>query len=97
MVDIYDVGWLAAIRYARRVLTAPELRGHRAEALWRLRSEWRYTVDAIRQHNWRRVKNSFNGWMAEPTPFPNGVKRCGTGWTRSRAMRSLRRHGYLGR
>jgi hypothetical protein len=95
-IDIYDVGWLAAIRYARRALTAPELAGHRAEAWWKLRQEWHYTRNAIREGRWRRVRQSFNGWMAEPTPFPDGMKRVGTGWTRRRALRSLRRHGWTG-
>jgi len=30
--------------------------------------------------------------LAEPTPFPDGLGRCGSGWTRRRALASLRRH-----
>jgi hypothetical protein len=93
VTDVYDVGWLAALRYARRILAAPELAGHRTEALWRIRQEWRYTIAAARAGNWRHVRNTFNGWMAEPRDHTNLI-RCGTGWTRGRALRSLRRHGY---
>jgi hypothetical protein len=38
------------------------------------------------------MKTFFNGYLAEPTPFPDGMHRCGSGWTRKRALRSLRRN-----
>jgi hypothetical protein len=50
-------------------------------------------VRHIRARNWRALKNTFNGYLAEPDEFPPGDyrRRCGTGWTRRRAMRSLYR------
>lgn len=60
---------------------------------WRegVRREWRFLRTVTAERNWRAVKNSFNGWLAEPTPWPDGLNRCGSGWTRRRAVASLRR------
>ena len=45
----------------------------------------------IKRRKWRAVKNYFNGYLAEwhfpPEGFVHG--RCGTGWTRKRALRRL--------
>jgi len=75
-IDIYPVGWLAAWQHRKM--------GH-------LRSQYRYTVERIRQGDWHAVKGSLNGYLAEPTPFPVGLKRCGSGWTKRRALRSWQR------
>lgn len=40
---------------------------------------------------WRQAKNHLNGWLAEPDPFPPQLVRCGSGWTRRRALRDLDR------
>jgi hypothetical protein len=47
----------------------------------------------VRAKNWRALKNVFNGYLAEPYEFPPGDyrRRCGTGWTKRRALRSLER------
>lgn len=93
-VDIYPVGWLAALLRARSCW------GHRwlipqgpREALRTFRRELRYDIQQARAGNWRAVKNSFNGYLAEPDEFPPGDyrRRCGSGWTRRRALRSLHR------
>ena len=92
-VDIYPVGWLAALRSAWRYLTMPNPGGTFSRRFWwlNLRREWRYCVQRARAGNWRAVRMSFNGYLAEPNPFPEGVRRCGSGWTRARARRSLER------
>jgi len=85
-IDIYPVGvldgWLAYWR-TRHIpaARAGRKRRHRLSYL----STW------IQQQNWRAVKNSFNGYLAEPSPFPPGLRRCGSGWTRGRALRDLKR------
>lgn len=92
-VDIYAVGWLADLLYLGRGVRRRN-RHAIGFALRRFRQEARFTATRVREGNWRAVKNSFNGYLAEPTPWPAGLRRCGTGWTKRRAMRSLRRHGY---
>ncbi|MFD6565361.1 hypothetical protein [Micromonospora profundi] len=94
-VDIYPVGVLAELLRLRRALTNYDTKAT-GWAVGRLRAEMRSVAARVRQRDWRAVKNKFNGYLAEPTPFPEGVHRCGSGWTKRRAMRSLRRHGYRG-
>jgi hypothetical protein len=89
-IDVYPVGLLAALQEAWRIL----IRLRRpAKALQRVRWQVRYLVTQVRRGNWRAVKNTFNGYLAEPRTFPPGdyVRRCGTGWTKARALRSLER------
>jgi hypothetical protein len=78
---LYPVGWLEALRYKPFGLKWQQL----------LR-EWRYCTSQAKDRNWRAVKNMFNGWMYEPSPWPEAARRCGTGWTRTRAVRSFYRH-----
>lgn len=86
-IDVYPVGVLAGLLWARRAAR---------RGLWRvawdhLRSELRYVVQQAQARRWRAVRNALNGYLAEPIPAPEGLRRCGHGWTRRRAMRSLRR------
>ena len=88
-IDVYPVGWLADIKRAWRCLTVEELHGRRGNA-WRiLRQRWQYTTRQAKRGNWRAVRQSFNGYLAE---HPTRGTRCGTGWTRRRALNSLARH-----
>jgi hypothetical protein len=57
----------------------------------RLRREWWLMRRWIKQRNWRAIKNSFNGYLAEPREWPEGLRRCGSGWTKARAKRDLAR------
>lgn len=75
-LDVYAVGWLAAWQH-RKI-------GH-------LRNQWRYTLGRLRKRNWRAIRNSLNGYLAEPYQFPPGVHRCGIGWTKGLALRSYER------
>lgn len=94
MIDVYRVGWLDALYYASRVArTRP--RGIRV-ALGQIRAQARCNLRQARRREWRDLRNTFNGYLAEPTPFPERMTRCGSGWTKKRAMRSLERHGYPG-
>lgn len=54
------------------------------------RGLWYLRRQAARRE-WRAVKNYFNGYLAEPCPLPDGFIRCGSGWTRARALRDLQR------
>lgn len=94
-IDIYPVGWLAALLRLRRAYEAGFPAEHRNEARAHARGAVRYQLrrnaEQIRAGKWRELKNSFNGYLAEPTPFPAGISRCGSGWTKRRARRSLDR------
>lgn len=93
-IDVYPVGWLAGIQRAWRYFTHPNPPPCGRRQGWReLRRCWDYTVRQAQRRNWRAVKNHFNGYLAEPREFPPGDyrRRCGSGWTKARALRSLAR------
>lgn len=50
-----------------------------------------YIAYQARRRNWRAIRNTFNGYLSEPTPFPDGLTRSGSGWTAERARRDLER------
>lgn len=77
---LYPVGWLEALRYKPFGLK-----------LQRLRREFRYCVRQARAGEWRAVRMTFNGWMYEPSPWPEHARRCGHGWTKTRAIRRFYR------
>jgi hypothetical protein len=84
-ITINAVGWLKALQFA-----GLSLRQHRIRQGWtRLRQELRYMLRQTRVRNWRAVKNTFNGYLAEHESLG---RRCGTGWTKRRAIRDLYRH-----
>lgn len=85
-IDIYPVGILADLH---EWANNPD----RREAWRRLRYDvrahgWRY----LRNRDWRSLRRWFaNGYLAEPAKWPDGLTRCGSGWTRGRALRDLQR------
>lgn len=99
MIDVYPVGALREVQAAwrvfvtrRRELPAIARRHTRRNLLRFLKVHvWRN----VRRRRWHELKSAFNGYLAEPTPFPEGVTRCGSGWTKRRALRSLERHGCV--
>ena len=104
-IDVYPVGVLADIGRAWRYLTSRRFPATIGPPSWTwrlrnarssLRHARRSVARHIRRRQWRDLKNDFNGFLAEPDPWPDGIglTRCGSGWTRGRALRSLRRHGY---
>ncbi len=104
-IDVYPVGVLADLKRAWRALTLPTGRFPAAlsspvtpswrlsQARYMLRHSWRTVVRQVKARKWRDLKNAFNGYLAEPDVFPPGNyrRRCGTGWTQRRALRSLHR------
>lgn len=95
LVDVYPVGVLAPLLFIRNAARRRHSGGVRF-GLRRLRGEARYITARARDGNWRAVKNCFNGYLAEPRKWPEdgSLRRCGSGWTKKRAMRSLYRHGW---
>jgi hypothetical protein len=83
-VDVYPVGLLRDLLQFTHGL-------HRPRALRRLRHSFRYPLRQARAGDWRAVRNYFNGYLAEPASWPPGVTRCGSGWTRRRALRDWQR------
>ncbi len=53
----------------------------------------RYLHYQFKARNWRAIKSSFNGYLAE-WHYPPEMRhsRCGHGWTKRRALRDLGRH-----
>lgn len=104
-IDIYPVGVLADLKSTWRALTLPTERFPAAltspvtpswrinQAGYMLRHAWRTVLRQVKARKWRALKNVFNGYLAEPREFPPGDyrRRCGTGWTKRRALRSLER------
>ena len=74
-IETYPVGLLADLKQHR----------HRRGAAYLRRQ--------IEARNWRAVRNYFNGYLAEWHYPPEGMNhlRCGKGWTRAAARRSLGR------
>lgn len=85
-IDVYPVGVLSDLLYVR---SAFRQRLGRRDALRRLRREPRYIWYQARRRNWRAIKNSFNGYLAE---HRTDGTRCGHAWTKNRALRDLERH-----
>ncbi|WP_109030153.1 hypothetical protein [Streptomyces rubrogriseus] len=81
-ITIYPVGLLADlsrfVHEADRVAARRHLRAS-------LHREW----ERIKARKWREAKNYLNGYLAEHDTLGT---RCGTGWTRGRALRDLARH-----
>ena len=80
-IGTYPVGVLAALLTRRGRLRA-------------LRQVARYMAHQAKRHNWRAIRNCWNGYLAEWHYPPAGVVvyRCGSGWTRRAALRSLGRN-----
>jgi hypothetical protein len=94
LADVYPVGVLKTAQSVARALTATGIpNGRRLPAIRReVHREASYLRRQIAARNWRAVRNSFNGYLAEPYAFPDGMTRCGSGWTRRRAINDLLRH-----
>ena len=81
-VDVYPVGLLHDLH----------LMHCGAWTIRRTLYELRYPIRQARAGHWQACRNYFNGYLAEPSVWPDGLARCGSGWTRHRALRSLQRH-----
>lgn len=77
--DIYAVGVLHSLRRYRAS-------GDRRR-LWR---DLGIVRRELRRRDWHNLRQSFNGWLAEPVDYPDGQWRyCGRGWTRKAAVRNF--------
>jgi hypothetical protein len=91
IVDIYPVGLLAEIqqsrRYKRKWIRPKRAFQHLLKAVRHfLKGEWKLSYE-----EWHPFKSYFNGYLAEPDVMPGKLRRCGSGWTRKRALRDLKR------
>lgn len=57
----------------------------------RVRGKFQHLKRHLRERDWNAIKNSFNGYLAEPREWPEGLRRCGSGWTKRRALADLKR------
>jgi hypothetical protein len=92
VISIYSVGVLSDLRAAWASIRGRKVNFPRM----RLRTMFRYLWGRIRERKWRELRNSFNGYLAE-VDYPSSrvalsVTHCGHGWTKKRAIESLRRH-----
>ena len=90
-VDIYPVGLLSEIQHSRRYkrlwIRPKRVFIHLLTAIrYFFKAEWKLSYE-----EWRPFKSYFNGYLAEPDIFPGKLTRCGSGWTRKRALRDLQR------
>lgn len=87
--DTYPVGVLHTLQRIARVLTVRSelLHGKRLGLAKSFAlSEARYLRTQIKAHNWRAVRNSFNGYLAE---HQHGGHNAGRGWTKRTAERRV--------
>lgn len=99
-IDVYAVGVLWDLRTVYRYLrNRRQLRARGVQVGFQVRKHIKYVFRGpwrnIKKGKWREAKNCFNGYLAEPTPFPEGLRRCGSGWTRKRALRRLYRQARM--
>jgi len=78
-IDVYPVGFFSDLK----IWAGNPDRGAARQRLWR------DIHRALSRRTWRRYL--LNGFLAEPRDWPDGLKRCGSGWTRGRALRDLQR------
>lgn len=82
-IDVYRIGILWALHFDWRALTVSGRWGGKTWDWLKQVARW------ARAGKWRSVRNAFGGWHAE---HAYAGTRCGTGWTRKRALADLRRH-----
>jgi hypothetical protein len=88
LVAIYSVGVLSAIQYDFTRLIS---RGKKGPRRSRIAQVVRYLRYQLKRRDFRACRNAFNGYLAEPIA-DRPIGRCGSGWTKRRALRSLYRH-----
>lgn len=82
--DVYPVGVLYTLKSAARAVR----RGRWESARREFRKEWSYIKHQVTARNWRAIRNSFNGYLAEHDGHPHN---CGRGWTKRAAERRAER------
>lgn len=89
--DVYAVGVLRRLHTIRRALTVrhPALTGARWGIVrGEVRQQWRLWNRWAADRNWRAIRNSFNGYLAE---HQHGGHNAGSGWTKRAARRRVER------
>lgn len=89
-VDVYPVGLVSDLRTLRYRLRSSLCVKHgpsRGCSCWPPHHALRAFARAFRQGCRRR--SYWNGYLAEPDPWPEGLRSCGHGWTRRRALARL--------
>lgn len=84
----YRVGLFANLFHAWRAFRLGEAAFGRQYLKREVRVLWRY----LRSGKWHELRMHLGGFHCEPEPFPEGATRCGSGWTRNRARRSMARN-----
>lgn len=87
LVDVYPVG----IQYDLWVSARMLRRGMWGLAWMQIRNMLRLLRARVQRNRFRVLKLYLNGHLAEPYTWPKGLKLCGTGWTKKRALADLRR------
>lgn len=92
-IDVYPVGVLHDLIMAWRIITRRRQTPGRRHARIYLRHAAQTVARHVRRRQWHELRQTFNGYLAEPTPWPEGIglTRCGRGWTRKAAIVSLYR------
>jgi hypothetical protein len=86
-VSTYRTYLLAALHLDLRAVRLGH--GHRGGLFGRTRFEIRRVLHRAQRRDWRAIRRTLGGWRAE---HAYAGTRCGTGWTRRRALADLRRH-----
>lgn len=87
LTEVYPVGLQRSIWLASRLVRSGKFRLAWAELAQELTRE----LGLLQTGNWRSVKLALNGHLAEPREWPSGMRRCGTGWTKKRAIRATQK------
>lgn len=87
-VDIYPVGVLRDLIDAKNAART----GRWGHARWAVRRAVQTALRNVKRRKWRELRQHLlNGYLAEPREWPLRLRRCGSGWTRARALRDLQR------
>lgn len=80
--EVYKVGFLKDLSFYLTFRRTPVGRfEHRA------RNSFIYWLKRC----WKR-KSYWNGFLAEPSEWPEGLATCGHGWTKQRAMKKINKY-----
>lgn len=89
--DIYPVGVLRTAIFIKRLATNPKRLPAKRIRLIKLalKAEKRFLWDyCVKEHRWRSLRNSFNGYLAE---HEHGGHNAGRAWTKAKAMERVER------
>jgi hypothetical protein len=88
-VIIYPVGLLRELKQLRM-----GIRTHQKGCVKQFFRHMTYPFRMAAKGEWRAAKSFFNGYLAEPNPWPaeiTGLQRCGSAWWPTAARRDLDR------